>query len=188
MNSNKPTRSLTKMRNTDWSDFVAVGEITAPHGIQGAFRVYPTTDFPKRLLRRKTVWVGSLSGPQKVIMAQSHPPLVILKLEQISTREEAETLRGEILYVPKKSLPPLGSQEYYWFQLQGLRVQDHGTQEIIGTIDKIIRTGANHDVFEVIRPGKPGLLIPALKSVVLEVRLEEGIMVVQLPEGLDDPE
>ena len=176
------------MRNIDWSEFVEVGEITAPHGVQGAFRVYPTTDFPNRLLTRKTVWVASLSGPQTVTTAQSHPPVIILKLEEINTRDEAAELRGQTLYVPKKSLPALGPQEYYWFQLEGLRVQDYDTEEIVGTVNKVIRTGANQDVFEVLRPGKSVLLIPALKAVVLNVKLEQGVMVVRLPEGLDDPE
>ncbi|HBQ96045.1 MAG: ribosome maturation factor RimM [Firmicutes bacterium] len=174
------------MRNSDWSEFVAVGEITTPHGLNGAFRVFPTTDFPDRLLKRKTIWVASLSGPQTIRMAKFHPPVVILQLEGITTREEAETLRGEIVYVPINSLPPLGPQEYYWFQLQGLHVLNDDTKEIIGTVSKMIRTGANQDVFEVVRPEKAPLLIPALKSVVTRVSLEEGIMTVKLPEGLDD--
>ncbi|WP_020374722.1 ribosome maturation factor RimM [Sulfobacillus thermosulfidooxidans] len=174
------------MSKEDWSDFVAVGEITAPHGVHGAFRVYPTTDYPHRLLKRKTIWVQSLSGPQVIRQAQAHPPLVILQLENITTRDQAEHLRGATLYVPIDSLPPLGQGEYYWFQLQGLSIRDISSQEIIGTLNKVIRTGANQDVFEVMRPNKPPLLLPALKSVVLHVDLEAGIMDVHVPEGLDD--
>lgn len=174
------------MPKQDWSDFVEVGEITAPHGVHGALRVFPTTDFPRRLLTQKTLWVDSLPGPQAVHHAQLHPPIVIVLLEAITTRQQAETLRGASLYVPIRELPSLEPGEYYWFQLQGLTVRDGMTQEIIGTLRKVIRTGANQDVFEVIRPEKPPLLLPALKSVVLHVDLEAHVMEVRVPEGLDD--
>ncbi|PSR36662.1 MAG: 16S rRNA processing protein RimM [Sulfobacillus thermosulfidooxidans] len=185
MRRNRP-KNMRKTRSRKWDDFVSVGEVTAPHGIHGELRVYPTTDFPERLLSRKTVWIDGLIGPQDVVRVTPRPPLVIMQLRTVATREQAELLRGAGLYVPIDSLPTLGNQEYYWFQLEGLEVRDYHNHTRIGVIQQVIRTGGNQDVFEVARDEGAPLLVPALKSVVKRVDLDMGIMEVDVPAGLED--
>ncbi len=177
---------MSNKRDQRWEGFVIVGEITAPHGIHGAVRVYPTTDFPDRLLARKEVWVEHLDGPQTIIEMQAHPPLMIMQLQNVATREQAELLRRSSLYVPIDTLPALGEEEYYWFQLEGMTVSDALTHDVIGVLQKVIRTGGNQDVFEVAKPAGGTILIPGLKSVVKRVDIKERIMEVELPPGLED--
>jgi 16S rRNA processing protein RimM len=153
---------MSKKRDQRWEGFVVVGEVTAPHGIHGAVRLYPTTDFPDRLIARKEIWVEHLDGAQIITEIQAHPPLMIMQLQNVATREQAESLRGASLYVPIDSLPALGEQEYYWFQLEGMTVHDASTHELIGSVQKVIRTGANQDVFEVVRPSGGLQLVPGL--------------------------
>jgi 16S rRNA processing protein RimM len=56
---------------------------------------------------------------------------------------------------------------------------------VLGKVVEIIHTPAN-DVYVVRRPGAE-VLIPALKEVVTTVDVAGGRMVVQLPEGLEEP-
>ena len=65
--------------------------------------------------------------------------------------------------------------QFYWHQVIGLRVEDATTQELLGEITDILETGAN-DVL-VVR-GKRERLIPFIASVVLEVDLAGGRVVV----------
>lgn len=163
-----------------------VGEVTAPFGIDGSVRVYPTTDFPDRLTRLKTVAVDRLGEARNVVESRVAPPVAVMKLQGYHTREQAETLRGARLMVPEGELPSLPQNEYYWHQLVGLTVIEEGTTRILGRLAHVLRTGAGHDVFEVERPHKKPLLIPALKSVVKLVDLEQQQMVVALLPGLEE--
>jgi 16S rRNA processing protein RimM len=88
--------------------------------------------------------------------------------------------------VPASELPKLAPDEYYWHQLLGLTVVEAESGRILGELVHVLRTGASHDVFEVERSGKKPLLIPALKSVVLEVDLDRARMVVRLLPGLEE--
>jgi 16S rRNA processing protein RimM len=54
-----------------------------------------------------------------------------------------------------------------------------------GKITDCIETGSN-DVYIVEKENENPLLIPALKSVIEEVNINEGYMKVKLPEGLLD--
>lgn len=162
-----------------------VGEVTAPFGIDGSVRVFPTTDFPERLTQLQAVAVDRLQGVREVVSCRLAPPLAVMRLQGFMTREQAETLRGAYLMVPEAELPSLPEGEYYWHQLVGLTVTEAGTGRPLGRLQHVLRTGA-HDVFEVARPGKKALLIPALKSVVKEVDLPGGRMVVELLPGLEE--
>src|SRR5690606_38121729 len=72
---------------------------------------------------------------------------------------------------------PLPEDEYFYYQLIGLPVYDEaGT--FLGRLEEILETGAN-DVY-VIRGGPGGeLLLPALKSVIPRIDLEDGRIVAR---------
>lgn len=169
-----------------WPGYVMVGEVTSPFGIDGAVRVFPTTDFPERLLELKEVAVNTLRGSRAVVHSRLAPPMAVMQLEGFTTRDQAETLRGALLMVREAELPILPGDEHYWHQLVGLTVVEDGTERVLGQLAHVLRTGAGHDVFEVERPGKKPLLIPSLKSVVKQVDLEGQRMVVELLPGLED--
>lgn len=169
-----------------WPGYVMVGEVTSPFGIDGSLRVFPTTDFPDRLLSLPEVTIDRLGGSRSIVSSRLAPPMAIIKVEGIQTREDAEGLRGALLMVREADLPTLGQNEYYWHQLVGLSVVEMGTERVLGRLEHIVRTGAGHDVFEVVREGKKPLLIPALKTVVQSVDLDGGRMIVKLLPGLED--
>ena len=56
--------------------------------------------------------------------------------------------------------------------------------EVIGTLSDVIETGAN-DVYVVKREGKKDLLLPAIKSCITNVDVENNVMLAVVPEGLE---
>ena len=103
-------------------------------------------------------------------------------LDIVKDRSHAETLHGLLLTVPREYVESLPEGSYYHFQLLDLRVYDE-EGEYLGKIKEILSTGSN-DVYVVGVEGRRDLLVPALEDVVREVDLDEGRMVVLLPEGL----
>lgn len=177
---------MSRKQGEVWPGYVMIGQVTSPFGIDGSVKVYPTTDFPERLLGLKQVTVDCLGGSRPVLQSRLHPPMAVIQLAGITTREEAEALRGARLMVPEEDLPKLPSDEYYWHQLVGMAVVEDGTGRLLGQLAHVLRTGAGHDVFEVEREGKKSLLIPALKSVIRAVDIDSRTMTVELLPGLEE--
>jgi 16S rRNA processing protein RimM len=93
--------------------------------------------------------------------------------------EDAHRLVGAKLCVSESRLPPLDSDEFYWYQLIGLEVvSTDGTK--LGILEEIIETGSN-DVY-VVRLGGEEILVPATQEVVHEIDLQRRLMIVDLPE------
>jgi len=100
----------------------------------------------------------------------------VLHLEGVTTREAAAGLSDRHLEAPAQPLP---ADAYYWDELVGLRVeQPDGT--VIGEVQEIFRAGGN-EVYRVTGPGGERL-VPALRSVVLQIDLVAGLMVVAADE------
>jgi len=87
------------------------------------------------------------------------------------------------LLIPMQSAEPLPEGVYYRWQILGLAVVELEGQHL-GTVAEILETGAN-DVYIVRGDGPRELLLPAIESVILEVDLEQGRLLVRVPEGLE---
>ena len=97
-----------------------------------------------------------------------------IKLKGIEDRSKAESLRNKEAYVLESDLPPLEEGDYYWYQLENLKVINE-QNELLGIIDHLMPTGAN-DVL-VVQPAEGSVdnderLIPFLKEeIIIKVEL-----------------
>ncbi|HHW14300.1 MAG TPA: 16S rRNA processing protein RimM [Firmicutes bacterium] len=172
--------------------FVAIGEVASPCGLRGEVHVVPLTDFPERFRSTRQVLLGKpgeepAGPPVKVERVRLQGRGVVVKLAGVDSPEAARLLRGRLLFVPREEVAPLPEGRFYVFDLVGLTVFDEAGR-VLGELVEVLDRPAN-DVF-VVRPtdGGPGILVPALKSVVRQVDLAEGRMVVRLLPGLADDE
>ncbi|QGG48133.1 ribosome maturation factor RimM [Heliorestis convoluta] len=166
---------------------VRVGQIVNTQGIKGQVRVWPLTDSIERFKKIKKVYlenkIAHLPEVLTITASSEHKKMVVLNFQEIMDMNDAEKLKGAYLTIPVEEVPAQEEDTYYHFQLEGLSVVTEEGQ-VLGILSEIIETGSN-DVY-VIRPeeGQKEVLLPALKSVVLQVDLDQGTMVVRLPEGL----
>ena len=152
----------------------------APRGVRGELKVEPLTDFSRRFQPGATVCASGVT--YTVRRARPHRGALLLELEGIETREQAETLRGLLLEVPEEGLASLPQGRYYRFQILGMEVVDREGRSL-GRVEEVLDTGAN-DVY-LVRDREGELLIPAIDSVVKEVDVAGRRMVVELIEGLE---
>ncbi len=159
---------------------IVVGRIVGSHGVSGAIRVRVMSDVPHRFDSERLLHVG---GHAYSITNSAPAPngQMILQLQGVDSLDAARGLVGQSVTVPLAAVPQLQEGEYYHFQLLGMNVlTEEG--ECLGRVREILETGSN-DVYVV--SGESGeVLIPALTEVIREVRLNEGLMVVKLLEGL----
>ena len=107
---------------------------------------------------------------------------MLVKLDTVDDRPQAESLRGRFLCVLRQEVRPAPKGAYYHFQIIDIDVWSH-EGEYLGRVAEILPTGGN-DVYVIRREGRPDLLLPAVGDVVLEVDPESGRMTVRVPEGL----
>lgn len=163
---------------------IKVGQILTTHGHKGEVKVFPLTDNSERFKALEYVYLEMPEGNKKVHLenVRGYKNFVILKFKEITDMSLAEMLRGLYIIIEEKQLVDLPENHYFIFQIIGLEVYENGTY--LGKIIDVIETGSN-DVY-IVKNQEKEILIPALKSIVKEINLENKKMIVVLPEGLAD--
>lgn len=161
-------------------DLVVLGKIVSVHGIRGEVRVYSFTDPLDNLLdyRRWTLKRGTEVRQAELVSGRVQGNVLVAKLKGLDDREVARTYADFEILVPRSELPELSEGEFYWSQLEGLKVIDQSGQ-LLGVIDHLLETGAN-DVM-VVKPCAGSLdererLLPYTEQCVLAVDLAAGEM------------
>ena len=143
-------RSSQNPKSEQWLE---IGKIIAPQGLEGEVRVYSNSDFPERFLDPGQRWLQcpNETEPQPIeLLAGRYIPgkaLYVVELAGVENRDQAEALRGCRLFVPKSDRPALEEDEYHVLDLIGLEVFNQLTQEMLGTVVDIIPAG--NDLLEV---------------------------------------
>lgn len=168
------------------TDLVGLGEVSGVHGLRGTLKIRPdadaaTTD-PEVIQALGEVVVAGKAYP--VLKAERLKNQVLIQLQGITTRDQAEVLVGWKVEAQRRRFPPLPEGEYYWFQVVGLEVINAADGSRLGHLAEIIPTPA-HDVY-VVRQGAREILLPAVEEVIAEINLEEGWIKVMPPPGLLD--
>jgi 16S rRNA processing protein RimM len=165
-----------------------VGQIVASFGVRGQVKMKSYTDNIDHLQRRiRTLYLGPKRQAYQLKAVHEHKPgLLILTLDGVTTREQADDLRGSEAFILEREAAPLQEGEYFIHQLYGLDVVTEQGQPL-GKVREVLETGAN-EVLIVSRPGKPDGLIPMIHDVVQELDIAGGRVVVRLIEGLLDGE
>jgi len=160
-------------------EYVTVGRILAPWGIQGKLKVEVITDFPERFAPSSQVYINQ--QPVTIDRAEWHKGKLVIKLDAINSAEEAQKLRGQYLEIPANQLRPLPEGQFYLFQVIGLEVQT--TQgELLGIITEILSAESN-DTY-VVSGDRGEILIPAIEDVIKSIDLDSGLMTIQPIFGL----
>ena len=161
---------------------IKLGQVTAPVGIKGEIRVYPYLE-QARFSDIKEVRVED-GAPVKVEKCRPDKNMVVLKLSCSASRNDAEGLRGKILYLPEGADLDLGDDTYLIERLIGLKVVTE-SGGAVGTIKDVI-TRPSQDLYEIEKADGGSFLLPAVKEFVLNVDIDGGSMTVRLPEGIMD--
>lgn len=161
-----------------------VGRLVKTQGIKGEVRVFSPGREALAQSRGKAVYLEDPAGTRKAFTVAASRPLrelTVLAFHEVQSIEEAQKLIGCSVYVNKADLNPLPPDEFYWYQLRGLRVKTEDGR-YLGILEEIFPTGSN-DVFVVRQEGKE-ILIPATDEVVARVNLQEKVMIIHPLEGL----
>jgi len=157
---------------------ILVGKFHGAFGVRGEVKVESFTAPETALLRYQPWTLRDARGGERDIAPvrgrQANTGLVVA-LPGVDSRDAAESLRGTEVFVPRSALPPPRPGEFYWVDLEGLRVTTVDGVAL-GTVAQVLPTGAN-DVL-VVR-GERERMIPFVRpDVVVSIDLDAGTMLV----------
>jgi 16S rRNA processing protein RimM len=150
-------------RSSTDPDYISVGRVGKPHGLDGSFFVENASEDPDRFRKGATLYVDG--APVTVVSAKRSGGRPVVRVEP-------ETRRGAELTLPRAELPETGEDEYYAFELVGLEVEEEGGRELGQVVE--VAPGVANDVLEL----DSGLALPLVGDCIREIDLERRRIVI----------
>lgn len=167
---------MSESAQTD--ELIELAAVTRAHGLGGGLLLKLFNPESELLTQLSEVIVRAPTGAcrtYRVVSLRGLGDAPLLALEGVTTRSEAEALRGSVLCVERAALPALDEGEYYLVDLVGLAVrsQDGAT---IGRVEDVIDYPSVPCL--VVVTGDERREVPDLPRYVTEVRVAEGYVAV----------
>lgn len=165
---------------------IEIARVTKPHGIRGAVVLHCSADHSSSLDgvdemilefdngKSQTMSVVSVSGDRNIAR---------VAFKGVSSRNDAELLRGARVLVKRDALEALDDDEFFHADLQGLRVVRESDGKEVGVVRSVRSLPAN-DVLEVEWletagvKGAKDLLVPFIQEAVPTVDIDTGHVVL----------
>lgn len=171
---------------TSSSNLVDIGRLGAAFGVKGWIKVQSFTEPSDNILSYNPWWLKTKHGVKEaeVLAVKPHGAGYVAHLKGIDDRDQTEAFRNVMIAVERSQLEELDAGEYYWHQLQGMRVYSEfeGQRYDFGVLEKLLETGAN-DVL-VVKGDAQSLdeserLVPYVPDeFVLDINIDEGTITV----------
>lgn len=173
MTGDSPERTGSQERR------ILLGRISGAFGIRGEAKLESWTE-PRSAIFRYQPWIlRDAHGNERElrgVRGKESGKYIVATFPDITDRDVIESMRGTEIYVPRSALPPPSEGEYYWVDLEGLRVVTvEGVP--LGTVSHLFATGAN-DVL-VARDDERERMIPFVQpQYVVSVDFAAGVVTV----------
>ena len=162
-------------------DWVTIAVLIKPRGNRGELVAHSLTSRPERFAQLQTVHLFGGGEVYHVEQVWEHEGSPIFKFRGVDTISAAELLRGAEVRIPASERIEPDPEEYFHSDLIGCEVRDAATHRLIGKVTGWEEYGgpALLDIDE----GR--ILIPFVKAICIDIRPGDGIVRVNLPEGLE---
>lgn len=164
-------------------DKIIVGAISGAFGVQGEVRLKSFCADPQAIAEYTPLTTEAGRRFTSIILIGQVTNALIARIDGITTKEEADALKGQSLFAERSQLPAPDDEEYYHADLIGLIVYDAGGTEL-GAVKTVQNHGAA-DLLEVQARGQEAtVFLPFTKAAVPLVDIAKGRIVADPPDGL----
>lgn len=136
---------MSQERPTDPRKMILLGRFLGAFGVRGQVKIESWTE-PREAIFRYQPWtLRDAAGVERELSGargKASGKHLVATLPSVEDRDQVEAMRGLEIFVPRSALPPPSAGEFYWVDLEGLRVVNvDGTD--FGTVSHLFSTGAN---------------------------------------------
>jgi len=165
-------------QGTARQELVLLGRVHGAFGIRGELKLESFTDPATAIFRYQPWLLRDAQGNDRELAGargRESAKGLVATFPGVGDRDAAEALRGSELFAPRSALPPPKPGEYYWVDLEGLRVVNLEGVDF-GTVSHLFSTGAN-DVL--VARGDRERMIPFLEpDYIRSVDFDAGVVTV----------
>jgi 16S rRNA processing protein RimM len=128
----------------DTSALIQVGVVGAPFGVRGWIKLHSHMDPPERLLKHRTLHLGrgATRVEYRIEATGRSGGALTAKLVGVADRDQAATLRGAQVFVPRADLPPRNDKDFYRADLIGCEAVDQDGASL-GLVQHFVETPAH---------------------------------------------
>jgi 16S rRNA processing protein RimM len=158
---------------------ILLGRVSGAFGVRGEAKLESWTE-PRSAIFRYQPWIlRDVQGRERElsgVRGKESGKYLVATFPDVNDRDAIEAMRGTEIYVPRSALPPPREGEFYWVDLEGLRVVTVDGVSL-GTVSHLFATGAN-DVL-VARDDERERMIPFVQpQFVTSVDFNTGVVTV----------
>lgn len=164
------------------SNIVQIGNIIKAHGIVGEMLIRYHAESIDLLKRR--ILLGKHKDAIKPVVVDDiryNREKILIKLQGITSRTEAEKLRGYFLFIESSSLPVLDPMEVYRIELFGFSI--YANNECIGVLEDI-QDIAGQELWYIRATCGKEILFPAVDQFIEKMDFEQRCIRISPPLGL----
>ena len=162
-------------------DKIKIGQITGAVGIKGEVKVYDYGEDPERYRDFSRVIIDD--NAYEILQAGTRKNLVVLRLDGISDRNEAEKMRGKDVYISEDELPELPEGTYYIKDLISFDVADENGEKV-GVLKDILTSSAQR--LYVVETENGDRYVPGVDEYILDIDTDNRVITIKVIEGLLD--
>ena len=166
-------------------EFLEIGKFVGTHGVRGMVRIQPWSDDGEFLTQFKRFYLNGGKIKINISKITPHGNIVIAAINGVDSIEEAEKLRGQVLYINRDDAK-LPEGRYFVSEIIGAKVFDADTGVLLGILTDVSPTGAN-DVWH-IKNGESEYLVPAIPDVIISVDINTDTITIRPLKGIFDDE
>lgn len=161
---------------------IVVGALAGAFGVKGEVRLKSFCAEPEAICDYVPLSTRKGHVFAQVVITGQQPNGFIARIDGITTKEEADAVKGLELFADRAALPSLPDDEFYHSDLIGMEVRDTGGT-VLGTVKAVLNHGAG-DILEILLAGQSKtLLLPFTRAAVPTVDLTARRIVADPPEG-----
>jgi len=165
------------------TDMISVGAIAGAYGVRGEVRVKSYCAVPEDLETYTPLWSEDRSRQFTLAIIRPIKNGFAARVTDVASKEDADALRGTVLFAERDQLPNLPDDEFYHADLMGLDVYDTGGV-LLGRVKTVQNHGAD-DLLELQLAGtSTTTFLPFTKAAVPTVDLTAGRIVADPPLGV----
>lgn len=158
---------------------VCVGRFVGAHGVRGLVKLRSFTEDPDSIFAYAPLTEEKGDRVFTIAKKSVAGDLFLVSVEGINTKESADQLRGDGLYIPRSLLPPPREGEYYEADIVGLKAIDQTGKEY-GKILGLFDYGAG-PFLEIGTEKKDSFMLPFTSVFVPSIDVDAGKAVIFIP-------
>ena len=172
------------LTNKQLDKFITVGKVINSFGLKGQLKVEVYLEDLKLLNIVDIFCIGSALIKSKIrFLKNTKKTTWIVAIPETKNKEQADQLKGHLIYIETKYLPSLMTDEFYYKDLKGLRINIEGSIKK-GLVNDVCNFGSG-DILEVLLDdSKVTIYIPFNKDNVRKIDLVNRTVILTPLKGL----